>query len=77
MHYLHFEIRYLHFKMCYFAAEMHYLHFPQTLPEMFPKVKYVNSATPLPASADACLLLKHIKKACRAPRGLGRSGGIG
>lgn len=56
---------------------MHYLHFPQTLSEMFPKVKYVNSATLFRAFADARLLLKHIKKACRAPRGLGRSGGIG
>ena len=34
-------MHYLHFKMCYFAMEIHYLHFKKDGSEMLPKVKYV------------------------------------
>ena len=39
-------MHYFYFKICYFAAKMHYLHFPKARREMLPKVKYVKVATP-------------------------------
>ena len=36
-----FKMHYLHFRIRYFAAKMHVLHFKKGLLQMLPKVKYV------------------------------------
>ena len=41
-----FKMHYLHFRIRYFAAKMHVLHFKKGLLQMLPKVKYVKVATP-------------------------------
>ena len=54
MHYFHFEMQYVHFKISYFAAKMHVLHFRKGLLQMLRKVKYVKvrgAGRELPRSA--------------------------
>ena len=53
MHYLEFEMHYLHFLMCYLGMKIHYLHFRKGGSEMLPKVKYVKvrpARRPLPSA---------------------------
>lgn len=44
MHYFHFKMHVLHFKIVYFAGEKHYLHSEKRPLEMLRKVKYVKVA---------------------------------
>ena len=41
MCYLHFEMHYFHFKICYRGTKMHVLHFEKGLLRKLRKVKYV------------------------------------
>ena len=45
MHYFHFKMQVVHFKISYFAAPKHYLHSPKHAVEKLQKVKYVKVRT--------------------------------